>query len=275
VPSPSGNTSALCALLLLAAALLAAGGGMYFRRVPNRPVAAGLLLFGCSALLLAAVTLAFSPLPQHGFWRDLLLVAYGAALDVLLIGVLLLWLLEKGRRRFAIERHRDEIDDLRGWHALEAAYKIKGRVSRLNRCGVSDIDLSLCYLENMVLTGAKLRGAKLVGCRLRGANLAEAELVRADLQGADLSGGLFWNTDFRDALLWEANLSGALLEGADLRGANLQDADLRSANLTGADLRSVQGLRADQLAGAETLREARLDDGLVARIKRDFPRLFQ
>ncbi len=62
----------------------------------------------------------------------------------------------------------------------------------------------------------------------------------------------------------------ANLQGADLLSTFFEEADLRDANL-----KEVKNLTIEQLAGAKTLYQAKLDPELIKRIKKNYPYLLE
>lgn len=122
-------------------------------------------------------------------------------------------------RRQTIKRYREEIEDFLGWNADEAKFRIVGNIKRLNRLGITDINLRGAHLKKVDLKRANLQGADLID-----ANLEEANLCESNLKGANL---------------WRINLKGANLWMAKLQGANLQFANLEEANLCGANLQKT------------------------------------
>jgi len=211
------------------------------------------------AVLTSVIILSARFYGREDFIEGILIEAHGMLLDILVIGILILWLNEKREESFRNERYQDEIDDFRGWQSEEAMYRIRGNIKRLNANGVTNINLYNCYMKNVKLAGVNLSEASLQGSdvgngyfvgailkrarfegaymgdvNLRGANLRGANLERARCQRANLRG-----VDFRDASLvraqfWEADLHGANCRGADLRDANFRDANLRSVDFIGS-----------------------------------------
>ena len=111
----------------------------------------------------------------------LLTEANGMVFDLLVFGILLSIYEKLREKRDKIERLHEEIDDYREWSEDEAMYRIVGAVKRLNKLGVSKIDLTFCFLE-----GANLSCANLQGANLTAANLQGALFDGANLQGAYL-----------------------------------------------------------------------------------------
>jgi hypothetical protein len=204
-------------------------------------------------LVALALTLAIMiPLDFHLLQSEdrkwLWIEAHSLLFDLLVFGLILLgytaaknqW--EKSRqeekdRQQRVARHQHDIDDFRAWPEKEATLRIVGAIKRLNREGVSAINLSECHLLEATLletnlAGANLRKANLAGAKLWRSNLKEAKLIEANLREAAL-----WGADLRGADLWKADL-----RDSDLRGALLQDAYLADAQLEGASVHSAEWL---------------------------------
>ena len=174
---------------------------------------------------------------SDGFYENLLAESFGLLGDLLVFGMLLLWLETRRERRVENRAYRNEIDDFRGWQAPEAAYRIAGNIKRLNRNGETKINLGSCFLEGSSLRDVDLTGANLSWARCHGVDLQQARLTNAqaantmfdgaDFQGAVLDGTALVFSDFRGA----KNLTvEQLLSASDLAGAKL-DPPLKAALL--------------------------------------------
>ena len=165
------------------------------------------------------------------FLENVLVEAHGMLFDILVIGILILFLNKLAEKRITNQRYIDEIDDFRGWLNKEAAHRIAGNIKRLNRNGFKGkINLSDCFLNSIDLNGINLQEANLDNAKLQNADLKNANLQKAYFVGANLK---------------KADLKGANLKGADLKGANLVYADRAEANLSSEDLKGAD------LAGAD------------------------
>ena len=123
-------------------------------------------------------------------------------------------------------------------------------------------------LRNANLEGARLRKTIFQNSDIRGANLDKTDLRGANLKGADLREASFVEADLAGAQLQGANLGLTLLHGADLNQANLANADMRCA-----DLRGVKNLTIDQMAGVQTVYQARMDQNMLSQLKETVPHL--
>jgi len=132
--------------------------------------------------------------------RDVVVEANGLAFDVVLFGVVILWLDEMRQKRERRRGYHDQLEDYRDWRTEEAALRTAGLVRRISR------------------DGGAVHAPR---AHLPGANLKEAHLRRAHLKGADLSGAWLLGADLRGASLVAADLSGTRLDGAKLDGADL------------------------------------------------------
>jgi hypothetical protein len=138
--------------------------------ITERPLATAFLALIVSVILVIGLTILFVGY-ERNFFENIMVEAHGMVLDILVIGLFILWLNKLGEKRLENKRYQDEIDDFRYWHSEEAAHRIVGSIKRLNKNGISNIDLSHCYLARMVLRRANLQGALLMGANLQGARL--------------------------------------------------------------------------------------------------------
>ena len=226
---------------------------------------------------------------QRSFLESLLSNLNTMVFDIAIILCLTTWLINKSERRKEIQRYEDEIDDLRNWKSDEASHRIRGIIFRLNKLGVTKIDLYQCFLEGANLNDADLSGANLLGAECSNASLSEANLSRVILTQAILKGAKFYGTNLRDALLSDTNLFEADFTelhvytiyrkkddigkittvgkmnfpeaGGDaddltftensISRANLSNANFRNANLTGVkNLSKATGLESADFTGA-------------------------
>ena len=188
-------------------------------------------------------------------WDDLknvLVEAHGLLFDLIVFGIILVSYeyyrqlhenakKEETEKQQRIERYKEEIDDFRGWMQPEAMHRIVGCIRRLNKEGVSEINLLKCNLQDANLYEINLSGANLSHSNLSGAKLISTILAGANLSGANLRGATLAGTDLSGAYLIETNLDstrtlGANFSGAFLAGANFGDASLSRTNFSGADI---------------------------------------
>ena len=191
----------------------------------SRPIAISIVAFIILSIIVGYLDIRFLRFNNLDSMENLLAEVHGLLLDLLLFGIVLATFTALTEKNQKIERYKEEIEDYRHWDEKEAVFRIAGNIRRLNRLGVSNIDLSFCYLIE----------AKLDDVDLEGSNL-----FLAQLQGADLSKANLKHTNFQAAYLQNADLSCAQLKNANLRFARLQNAELYNADLEGADLRTAK-----------------------------------
>lgn len=220
--------------------------------------------------------------PTLGWVRDVLTEASGLLFNVVLFGVILLWLEEGRSRRGLLEGWREELEDFQRWRAPEGAHRSAGLIRRLRRADVPVDALLRAPIEaaggpaappggagarlrrwlglpqrhglrNAYLAGADLSGIPLPGVDLSGANLVGALLIDADLTGANLSGADLSGANLERTRLVLADLSGACLAGASVHWTQLSGANLSGADLSGAQLLEAKLQQLD-LSGANLQR---------------------
>lgn len=209
-------------------------------------------------------------------WENVLVEAHGMWLDIVLFGVLtaIFEVLterkneinrEENEKRLEIKRMKEEIEDFKNWGSEEALNRIVGSIRRLNRLGITELDIFEGRLSGADFTNANLEGSKLSQCemknclfdkvKMRNTNIEMSDFegsrfVMADIQGSQIYGANFEKTLFRTALLCNSRLSNANFSEADLggshlsmsecRGTDFRKSDLRGVDFTGCDLRGAK-----------------------------------
>lgn len=169
----------------------------FFTAHPARFFLVAALLWGALMFLISIIRGKFD-------LDGLLTEANGMVFDLLVFGVLLSIYERLREKRDKIERLHEEIDDYRLWDEEEATYRIVGAIRRLNKLGVSKIDLNNCFLK--------------------WGYFSKMNLCEADLYGANLIHAVFFRTNLYNARLQFAQLQRTSFLEADLRGASLQGA---------------------------------------------------
>ena len=246
-------------------------------------------------LLIIVVALSFPVIMKKPgeFYGQILVEAYGMLFDLAIIGILIFWLNKKGEERLRIRTYKDEIDDFRLWESDEAAYRTVGNIKRLNRHGISEINLVNCYLSKanlnyIDLTRSNLNSAKLSHSSLLEANLDHTRMNQTDFNNSNLNQASFRNayvsganfdncylikTTFENAFLIKTDFSNALLMDANFSGSYLTGASFDNASLYKADFRGAKGLSIEQLEKAKTLYRAKFDQFLYDQIVLNLPEL--
>lgn len=257
------------------------------------------LLTTTIVLIIVSLFIIYLSLPHYTghvnyFYENLLVEAHGMIFDLLVIGILLVWLNKIGEKRLRIRRNQEEIDDFRHWVNEEASFRIAGDIKRLNKDHIHSIDLYNCHLKNVNLNYVNLSGSNmnyinledsslqnaiLNQVRLNQANLQNVKLQGAMLKNAQLSGANLQFTtpikaDFTGANLIKAKFKGAVLIDCILRDAMLAGADFTDANLFKADFRGAKGLTPDQLMQARSIHMAIFDPEMELTLRQTAPQLF-
>lgn len=226
-------------------------------------------------------------------YLNVLAEAHGMIFDILVIGILLFWLREQGEIKQRISQYTDEIDDFRMWESEEAAFRNAGNIKRLNRHGVTKLNLVGTYLtktnlskinlkeanlntanlSSTVLIEADFEEARLNQTNFENANINQASLRKAYASGANFKDAFLIKADFEEAFLIKANFNNAYLMEANLQNCALAEASFENANLYKADLRGADGLSLEQLAKAKSLYLAKMDSELHDLLEKEFPDL--
>lgn len=222
------------------------------------PIYQGLLVFLACAVVIFTIKVTTYHLADD-FWKGVIVEATGMLLDILVIGVLLLWLGDRYRqadeRRKRIEEFNNDIDDYAQVGTSEARSVVERRINRLNCMGIAPESL-----KGAILEGADLRGANLSGTDLSFAQLKNVKLSKVILKNANLMAATIEDSNLRNADLTEANLRGATIRKVDLTGAIFKKTKLRDSKFDNVSLKANKSLSKDQLCQARSLREIDADE---------------
>lgn len=238
---------------------------------------ASLFIFFCMLIIISTVTINYNPsqsfsfVPNLGlynlpdFWQNVIVESHGMLLDILVIGILLLWLDNISKQRQEIKRYQETIEDNRYWESEQAAFLIRANIKRLNALGIKKLNLHNCYLKGIKLKQIDLTESIMTGIDLGKADLKLAILRKVKLDGSYLSDAKFDSADFSGGTdmigcrcsrtsFKAVNFDGidlsktvfdvANLDSSKMRNSNLNDvvfykSNLRCADLRGSDLANV------------------------------------
>jgi len=262
-------------------------------RISEKPILTSFIVLIFVAIVVVGLSLPYYLNDFYNFYAQVLAEAHGMIFDIAVIGILILWMNRRGETRQRIRTYKDEIDDFRLWESEEAAFRTVGNIKRLNRHGISKIDLVETYLartnlnhvnlEESNLNSTNLKNSFLIGANMKKTRLNQTCFENANLNQANLSNSYAGGSNFKDAFLIKADLQNSFLMKADFTNAFLMEANLSGCHLTGAnfnnaslykaDLRLTKGLTIEQLAKAKTLYQAKFDPELAVDLEVSYPEL--
>lgn len=261
--------------------------------VLEKPLLTNSLVLLAMSLFVISLSFRFYLSESSEFLLNILSEMHGMIFDILVIGILIFWLNEKGRVRQQIRTYRDEIDDFRLWKSEEAAFRNVGNIKRLNRHKITEINLVETYLSRTNLTdvnlsSSNLNSADVSNSILRGANLSSTRLNQTRFENSDMNNTCFKDSfasgadfrdayliksDFRNSFLIKANFENAYLMESDFKGAHLSGAEFANANLYKADFRGASGLTIEQFSVAKSLYLAQFDADFLDKVTNLYPEL--
>lgn len=208
---------------------------MKFKATLINPVSITLLI----VIILSVPTVFYSIMEGYyqkvDFIESIIINFHSSLIELIIIGIFILFITKRFERKENIKRWIEEIDDLRLLKTKESTNRIVGIIRRLNKEKISKIDLNYCYLTDAHLDSVNLEGA--------------------NLQLADLTGANCSYANFRKADLTCANLTGTIFAFSDLRGINL--------------------ITYEQIASAQTLYDAKVDCELEQHLSCINPNIFK
>ena len=156
---------------------------------------------------------------------------WGLIFDVLIILVGFGFIQNWKQKREDITRQHEQIEDFRRWDSEEARHRILGAIRRLNRRGITQVDLTGCVLRDV---NFKQNGvSSIFGSKLSGGNWAD-EVLKTSIfenvgfsrldcrevqfeQTTSINGHTIGPTaHFKNCDFWDADLQLSIFDGASL-----------------------------------------------------------
>lgn len=146
--------------------------------------------------------------------EDILVEAHGLLFDIVIFGILFT-IYEKTRNDSSeVTKLLEELNNIKTLDDKEAVYRKVGIIKKLNKLGLSQIELSGYYLE----------GAELIGVNLENCNISEANLTNAIISGSS-----FTNCKFSNSILSNCNASGCQFVDCNFTNCSLDNIDFSGA----------------------------------------------
>ena len=220
---------------------------------------------------------------------QLLAESHGVVLEILIVGVLMVWINTVTEKKKSRDQAIGEIEDLRYQEGQYVQVRILRNVKTLQRLGITVVDLHAVYLPACNfrlydLTGAVLSGMNATrghfqGCTLQRANLATGDFTNADFNNADLSfvnaqhasfeNAYLISTKLDDGSLESCSFKGAKITGSSFIGANLTDAIFDDASMFRVDFTAARGLTKEQLRGVKRMVDCIFDPEFYVELQRE------
>lgn len=187
------------------------------------------------AVVIFGVVSFFSTNSVNDFVAGIHVELFGILFDIVILVLLFNWISSIGDKKQRIERYENSIEDFRYWKSEEAKYRIKGDIKRLNKEGVTkinlmDIDISdskITMIPNINNTqDLSFSNIKLDESRFLNTNFSNLSMPNSTFNGAIdhhskfIECGLL-NGQFKNCHLQGTNFSKAFLHSADFSGSTL------------------------------------------------------
>lgn len=231
---------------------------------------------------------------DKSFWENVLVEAHGLVFDILVLGLIMVWMDTYRQKRESIAR---DLENLWDFNTLTEEVYLKKKVNilkRLNQNKTYKIDVTDLILNNetkikdISFENSGLFGLKLLDCRIFNLKIKKSKLNSADfsnsvIKSTEITDSYLKNVSFKSATivglkfinsdLFRAKFNDANLESADLRGCNLKRTTFTNANLKNANLRGCNNLNCDALLEAKCIDYLKADEGIVEELKRRKPEM--
>lgn len=224
---------------------------------------------------------------EKGFWENILVEAHGIVIELVFVGILVIWLDSRRSKNSEILRLNEDLVDYAQLDFPEINVKKLGHIKRLNAAGVMQINVQNLALNRLDVRDVFMRDSKTIGLKVSNGTISNSTFVNVKMRSSNfekttIKGSKFENcsllkSKFSNAICKGVSFSNSILERADFINANLQSSnfsncDMGGVKLAGANLNhcSFQGatnLDAIEIAKASSIDYIAISNELLEELK--------
>ncbi|HIF9311886.1 TPA: pentapeptide repeat-containing protein [Photobacterium damselae] len=178
------------------------------------------------------------------FWENVLVEAHGMVFDILIIGVIVVWL-DTRRTTFKEKKSMlNELSDMSYLDLPEVNHRKVGIMHRLNKLGIESFNIDELIIaevrvNGLIVDASTLNNLKVMRSSISGTHFTETALLRADFSNTHIKSTKFLNCEMKKAVFIKARAHGVDYSNSNLERAKFMDADLQNAIFKGCNLREV------------------------------------
>lgn len=221
------------------------------------------------------------------FWENVLVEAHGMVFDILIIGVIVVWLDTRRTTYNEKKSMLNELSDMSYLDLPEVNHRKVGMMHRLNNLGETTFDIEELIIAKARVNGlfsenSNFRYLKAFNSSFTKVTFINTCLFRSDFSGTEIKSTKFLSCDLKKAVFIDAKATGvnytdsnlerarfmnADLQSAIFKGCNLREANFENANLRSANLKGATYIKVEQLLKAKNLDYVVVDEELKIQLK--------
>ena len=256
-----------------------------WRRFLANPTQIGIVIFLLFTALIIRLSGGYYLKPNFG--ENIIVEAHGMLMDLLIIGVITLWLNEKGRKKIEINRNKYDIAIFKDWKSETSAFLILKAIVQLNHLKIFVIDISrtnLKWLKHLwrirIIRGscswAVFDGIGIAGCVFDGSDFFKASFKKTLISESFFKGCDMTESNFDYAQIISADFSNAILQNTSFEETKLcKFVNFSQANLSRSNLLTAKYIDAEMLSKASSLYDAQIEESLKKELIESYPHLFK
>lgn len=178
------------------------------------------------------------------FWENVLVEAHGMVFDILIIGVIVVWL-DTRRTTFNEKKSMlNELSDMSYLDLPEVNHRKVGMMHRLNKLGVESFNIDELIIaevrvKRLNVGASTLNNLKVMRSSISESHFTKTALLRADFSDTQIKSTKFLNCEMKKAVFIRAKAHGVDYSNSNLERARFMDADLQNAIFKGCNLREA------------------------------------
>lgn len=224
---------------------------------------------------------------EKDFWENILVEAHGMVIELVIVGVLVIWLDSRRSTNSEIVRLNEDLVDYAQLDFPEINVKKLGHIKRLNAAGIMQINVQNLALNGLNVRGICIRNSKTIGLKVSNGTVSSSSFINVQMRSSNFENTTIKNSKFENCNLLKSKFGNATCKGisfsnsviervdfinCNLQSSNFSNCDMRGVKLEGANLKqcSFQGatnLDATEIAKASSIDYIAISDELLEELK--------
>jgi uncharacterized protein YjbI with pentapeptide repeats len=224
---------------------------------------------------------------EKDFWENILVEAHGMVIELVIVGVLVIWLDSRRSANSEILRLNEDLVDYAQLDFPEINVKKLGHIKRLNAAGVMQINVQNLSLNSLNVRGVNICDSKIIGLKISNGMVSNSSFINVQMRSSNFESTTIKSSKFENCNLLKSKFSNAICKGinfsnsvvervdfnnCNLQSSNFSNCDMRGVKLVGANLKhcSFQGatnLDAIEIAKSSSIDYIAISDELLIELK--------
>jgi DNA-binding protein len=182
---------------------------------------------------------------DRAFWENILVELHGMMIELVVVGVLVVWLDSRRKKNVEVTRLTEDLEDFAMLDSPEINIKKMGHLKRLNDIGVQELKVRNLVLNKIKIKDITLLKSNIIGLKVNEGTIYNTTFKEVSMRSSSFIKTIIKNTTFENCTLLNSKFTEGTCKGVSFKGSSVEYADFSDCNLQSAifinsDVRGVK-----------------------------------